>query len=59
MARRVEEGRLPIMLWVPASLKLEADAAARDREMSMAAYIRSLMLADASRRQSQREGASP
>jgi hypothetical protein len=50
---------LPIMLWVPASLKLEADAAARDREMSMAAYIRSLMLADASRRQSQREGASP
>lgn len=59
MAGRVEEGRLPIMLWVPASLKLEADAAARDREMSMAAYIRSLMLADASRRQSQREGASP
>ena len=53
------EGRLPIMLWVPASLKLEADEIARDREMSMTAYIRSLMLADVSRRQSQREGAAP
>jgi hypothetical protein len=53
------EGRLPIMLWVPASLKLEVDEIARDREMSMTAYIRSLMLADVSRRQSQREGATP
>jgi hypothetical protein len=48
-------GQLPIMFWVPASLKLDAGAIARDREMSLAAYIRSLMLADASRRQSQRE----
>jgi hypothetical protein len=56
---KATEGQLPIMLWVPASLKLEAGAAARDREMSMAAYIRSLMLADASRRQSQREASAP
>ena len=53
------EGRLPILVWVPVSLKLDVNAAARDREMSMAAYIRSLMLADASRRQSQREAAAP
>jgi hypothetical protein len=55
----MKEGQLPVMLWVPASLKLEADAAARDREMSMAAYIRGLMLADLSRRQSQREACAP
>jgi hypothetical protein len=52
------QGKLPILVWVPVNLKLAADAAARDREMSTAAYIRSLLLADASRRQSQREGAA-
>jgi hypothetical protein len=56
MARRAdEEGRLPIMFWVPASLKVEMADAARDREMSLAGYLRGLMLADAGRRRSQRE----
>jgi hypothetical protein len=56
---KATEGQLPITFWVPASLKLDTADAARDREMSMAAYIRSLMLADASRRQSQREATAP
>jgi hypothetical protein len=47
------EGQLPVTFWVPASLKLAADAVARDRELSMAQYLRGLMHADVSRRQSQ------
>jgi hypothetical protein len=49
------EGQLPITFWAPASLKLAADAVAKDRELSMAQYLRQLMHADIARRQSQRE----
>jgi hypothetical protein len=52
---KATEGQLPITFWAPASLKLAADAAAKDRELSMAQYLRQLMHADIARRQSQRE----
>jgi hypothetical protein len=52
---KVEEGRSPVTFWCPVSLKAAADAVAKDRELSMAQYLRQLMHADIARRQSQRE----
>jgi hypothetical protein len=54
------EGRLPVTVWIPASLLHAADEVARDRELSRAAYWRLLLHADVARRQSQQgEAAAP
>lgn len=57
MREQPVEGQASITFWAPVSLKAAADAAARDREMSMAQYLRSLM-AEASRRDRRQDAAS-